>query len=480
MKKRLTFQQGSALLLVVLLSLGVAFYAIAHEQLTARYDVATAVAPENNVGELLPGIVVEQKFLPAGDTLQSVSVFFQTYDRPNTSRLSIRILDGATPLYTLEVDSSTLQDNSYYTFSPNVSGVKGKALTLQITSLDGQSGNAITVGYGSSTAVGRGSVKLDIEQPLVLNGAPLDGCLSMSVTTARHLWFGMYYWYLLAAFLLLVTADLFWLHHCIKAGRNSLGLRFLDAMHRYRFLLKQLVDRDFKTKYKRSVLGVFWSFLNPLLTMLVQYVVFSTLFKTDIPNYPVYLLSGIMCFNYFSESISQCMMSIVGNAALITKVYVPKYIYPLSKSLSAGINLLLSMLPLFLVMLITGLWPRPAILLLPFGLVCLFILCLGMGMLLATSMVFFRDTQFLWGVVSMLWMYATPIFYPESIIPQKLMPLYKMNPLYHIIRFCRSVLMDGVSPEPKAYLFCLIACMVPLLLGIYVFKRQQDKFILHI
>lgn len=244
--------------------------------------------------------------------------------------------------------------------------------------------------------------------------------------------------------------------------------------------MRQLISRDFKTKYKRSILGVFWSFLNPLLTMTVQYIIFSTLFKSDIPNFPLYLLTGIVCFNFFNEACTMSLSSIVGNASLITKVYVPKYIYPFSRTLSSGINLLLSLIPLFAVMLVTGTPIRPALLLLPFGLICLLALSLGIGMFLSTAMVFFRDTQFLWGVVSMLWLYATPIFYPESIIGDQFMILFKCNPLYHIIRFIRIILMDGVSPEPKAYALCLIASFVPLLIGAVVFKKNQDKFILNL
>ena len=121
-----------------------------------------------------------------------------------------------------------------------------------------------------------------------------------------------------------------------------------------------------------------------------------------------------------------------------------------------------------------------ALLLLPFGLGCLFLFTLGVGLLLSTAMVFFRDTQFLWGVVSMLWMYLTPIIYPESIIPQQFMTLYKCNPLYHIIRFIRIILMDGISPEPKAYGLCLIACIIPLIIGALVFKKEQDKFVVNL
>ena len=131
-------------------------------------------------------------------------------------------------------------------------------------------------------------------------------------------------------------------------------------------------------------------------------------------------------------------------------------------------------------MLLTRTPVRPVILLLPFGLLCLVAFCIGMGFLLSTLMVFFRDTQFLWGVVSMLWMYATPIFYPESIIPAQYMALYKCNPMYHIIRFVRILLIEGVSPEPKAYGLCLIASFVPLVVGAVIFKKNQDKFILNL
>ena len=175
-----------------------------------------------------------------------------------------------------------------------------------------------------------------------------------------------------------------------------------------------------------------------------------------------------------------CLSSIVGNATLINKVYVPKYIYPFSRTLSSGINLLLSLIPLLIMMLITKTPLRPSALLLPFGLLMLFMLSYGVGLILASMMVFFRDTQFLWNIFSMLLMYLTPIFYPDSIIPDHFMTVYKLNPLYHVIRFVRSILMDGVSPEPKAYLLCFIICFIPFLIGSVVFRKNQDKFILNI
>lgn len=288
------------------------------------------------------------------------------------------------------------------------------------------------------------------------------------------------YWLLAAVIGLSLAGVCLWLLHTAKQGGSTAILRLIEAFQKYGYLMRQLISRDFKTKYKRSVLGVLWSFLNPLLTMMVQYIVFSTLFRSDIANFPLYLLSGIVCFNFFNESCGMGLQSITGNASLITKVYVPKYIYPVSRVLSSTVNLLLSLIPLLLVMLLTRTPLRPAILLLPFGIVCLVAFCIGMSLILSTLMVFFRDTQFLWGVVSMLWMYATPIFYPESIIPARFMMLYKCNPLYHIIRFIRIILIYGISPELKAYVLCIIASFLPLLVGVVIFKKNQDKFVLNL
>ncbi len=293
-------------------------------------------------------------------------------------------------------------------------------------------------------------------------------------------WFGRNYWLIAGGLAALFVCMSIYLDLAARHGRSPLPLRVLDGFRRYRFLIRQLVSRDFKTKYKRSVLGVLWSFLNPLLTMAVQYVVFSTLFKSDIPNFPLYLLTGIVCFNFFNEATNMSMLSIVGNASLITKVYVPKYIYPITRVLSSAINFVVSLIPLLLVMLFTRTPIRLSFILLPYPVLCLIALCIGMGFLLSTLMVFFRDTQFLWGVLVVLWMYATPIFYPESILPEKYMVLFKCNPLYHIIRMFRIMLIQGVSPEPKAYALCFVASFVPLIIGAIVFKMNQDKFVVNL
>jgi ABC-2 type transport system permease protein len=251
-------------------------------------------------------------------------------------------------------------------------------------------------------------------------------------------------------------------------------------MTKYDFLFRQLVVRDFKAKYKRSMLGMLWSFLNPLLTMAVQYIVFSTLFKSNIENYPVYLLVGIVFFNFFNEAVSMGMTSITSNASLIKKVYVPKYIYPISRVASSMINFLLALIPLVLVMVFTGTSIHPSLVLILFDVMCFLGFIAGMSLLLTTSMTFFQDTQFLWNVVSMIWMYMTPIFYPESIIPANMLPVYRMNPLYQYITFARTCIINGVSPVPMMYLKCIASACVVLVLGAVVFKKNQDRFVLYL
>ena len=212
--------------------------------------------------------------------------------------------------------------------------------------------------------------------------------------------------------------------------------------------------------------------------MAVQYVVFSTLFRSNIRNYPVYLLTGIVFYNFFNEAVTLGMTSITSSAALIKKVYMPKYIYPISRVASSMINFLLALVPLLLVILITRTRIHFSLLLLVFDVACMLVFITGMSLLLTTCMTFFQDTQFLWGVVSMIWMYLTPIFYPETIIPARLISIYRLNPLYQFITFARTCIIGGISPQPEMYLGCIVSSCVALLLGATVFKKYQDRFIL--
>lgn len=265
-----------------------------------------------------------------------------------------------------------------------------------------------------------------------------------------------------------------------KKGKYSFLFGTADVLRKYSFLIRQLVARDFKVRYKRSVLGVFWSFLNPMLTMAVQYMVFSRLFRSDIENYPVYLLSGLVVFNFFNEGVGQALGSIVYNAPLITKVYIPKYIYPVTKVLSSGINLVMSLVPLVAAAILTGERMTRAYLMLPYLLVCVMVFTAGLGMVLAAGMTFFRDVQFLWGILSMLWMYLTPLFYPVSIVPEGFRSVIMCNPMYVFVNAVRTIVMDAAAPRPSVFAQCSLAAFVMLAAGGFVFKKTQDRFIFYI
>lgn len=469
--------------LAIYVLLAVLFYWIGGDQLRYRDNFTDMLTASEPVGEITKDTVITQQLTVTGGQLTELTFRGATYARQNQGTLVVEVYSDGRVLATQCVDISGLTDNKNFsvTFAPSIS-VPGNTAEVRITAPDCEAGNAITLYSGTtmSTARNQVEIKLTEDERVKVNGVVQAGALCMEVHSQETLWFGAHYWQLAAAGFCVLAGYCLYLICGFQKGKRMAVLNVFAAFSRYGYLMKQLVSRDFKTKYKRSVLGVLWSFLNPLMTMMVQYIVFSTLFKSDIPNFAVYLLIGIVCFSFFSEATTMSLTSIVGNASLITKVYVPKYIYPLTRVMSSTINFGLSLLPLLAVLLITRTPIRPAILLLPFGVCCLFALALGVGMLLASAMVFFRDTQFLWGVVSMLWMYATPIFYPESIIPNQFILIFKMNPLYHIIRFIRTILINGVSPEPKAYALALIASVVPLVIGATVFKRTQDRFVLNI
>ena len=255
---------------------------------------------------------------------------------------------------------------------------------------------------------------------------------------------------------------------------------YLEKASRYSFLLGQLVSRDFKTRYKRSILGVLWSMLNPLLTMAVQYLIFSNLFRWDVDNYAVYLLSGTVVFNFFSEATSQALTSVTGGASLITKVYVPTYVFPLSKVISAYINLGFSTIALYVILLLQRVPLNIYHWFIPMNYLTLGMFSCGMGMILSALMVYFRDTQFIYNVVIVLWTYMTPLFYPVSIIPEKWLWLYKLNPTYQYVTFFRTILLDGRLPSAAQFLLCWGYGIGLMILGVQMFRKLKRNFVLYV
>ncbi len=484
-KKEITLRQGCVIAVILYIVIMLIFWLCAKEQLNFREDITDMLQNETVIGEITTDTVFTQNFKSENNgELIGITLLMATYGRENNTSVVFSVYEGDNLLASKKINTNSIADNEKFTFSfdQSITLQREKIYTLSISSPDGVIGNAVTIYAGTSYAAGKVNVTADLssEMQTHLNGVPLGYSLCFSLVTLTHLVSGKLYPFFAAGLGLILVMYCSYMIFCDNRGRKCFGLKLISVFKRYNYLLKQLVSRDFKSKYKRSVLGVLWSFLNPLLMMAVQYVVFSTLFKSSISNFSLYLLVGIVCFNFFTECAGMCLGSITGNASLITKVYMPKYIYPVSRMLSSCINLGFSLIPLIGVMLITGAPFTKALVLVPIPLICLCAFSLGIGMVLATSMVFFRDTQFLWGVISTIWMYATPIIYPESILPQKYLLIFKLNPLYHIVRLMRIMLMDGVSPEPKAYLISIFMSFAALFIGAAIFKKNQDKFVLNL
>ena len=216
----------------------------------------------------------------------------------------------------------------------------------------------------------------------------------------------------------------------------------------YRDLLIELVTKDVKLKYRRSFLGYLWSILNPLMIMLVMVIVFSSIFRFDIDHYPVYLIIGQTIYNYVNNATVHAIYSVTDNGALLKKVYVPKYIFPLSKVTSDLVDFLFSLGAMVLVMLITGTQFSVYLILLPYVAIQIYVFSLGMGMFLAQASVFFRDIRYIYNVFLTAWMYATPIFYPVTMLPDKIRWIVThLNPLYYYIEQFRVIVLEQTMPS---------------------------------
>ena len=263
----------------------------------------------------------------------------------------------------------------------------------------------------------------------------------------------------------------------------------LANFKKYWFLLTQLISRDFKVKYKRSVLGILWSLLNPILMMAVMAVVFSQMFKFKVEgiNYLVYLMTGIIMFNYFSQASNMAMTSVVENFTLINKVYIPKYIFPIAKCLFIGIDFALTLIPWLAIIGLSyfGLGEHTChfsvyYFILPYIFICMFLFTAGVGLFLSCTSVFLRDVWHIYGIVLTLWNYLTPVFYSVEILPPALQKLMQFNPLYQFLTAARSIVVYEQRPSFTTLGILGVIGLGSLLFGSLVFKRKQDKFIYYV
>lgn len=257
----------------------------------------------------------------------------------------------------------------------------------------------------------------------------------------------------------------------------------LKTFFKFKDLMLNLIERDIKVKYRRSTLGILWSVLNPLMMMGIQFIVFNTLFQNNIENFAVYLISGNLIFQFFSESTQNAMSSMLGAASLIKKVYIPKYIFPTEKVLFSLVNTLFTSVALIIVGIATNLHITWNIIFAPIPLLLILIFNLGVGLILSAMVVFFRDIMHLYGVLVMGLTYLTPIFYEASFLEKNSPVVYQflqLNPLYWYVAMFREIVLYGNPPTLQQLVICFAWSFAMLAFGLLFFRKSQDKFILYI
>lgn len=247
-----------------------------------------------------------------------------------------------------------------------------------------------------------------------------------------------------------------------------------------RDLLLALVARDLKVRYRRSAIGFVWTMLQPLLTMLILTVVWSSLFRVDVANYPVYVLSGLVFWNFFQQGTVAAMNSLRGQAQLLTRLPVPRWIFPLATILAGLVNLVFALVPLLVILLATGHPLRPALLFLPFSIVIATTFTLGVALLVSPLAVFFADVVELVTVLLTLLLYATPVIYPASIVPQAYAWVLRFNPLRWVLDVFRDPIYLGTLPPATHLLAAAALAIVLLWIGAALFRRISDRIPFHV
>ena len=261
--------------------------------------------------------------------------------------------------------------------------------------------------------------------------------------------------------------------------KNSLK-NSLKRLQRNKFLFEELVKRDFKQKYKRTVLGMGWSIISPLLQLLVMSLIFGNFFGRGMEHYTIYLFCGNLVFFYFKESTYGGMTALMANRSIFTKVNVPKYLFLLSKNISSLINFGLTLCVFFLFALIDRVTFGPHLLALLYPIVCLVVFNIGVGLVLSALFVFFRDIQYLWSIFTQLLMYMSAIFYTVDSYAPQLQNLFYLNPLYVVITYVRTLVLQAAVPSLGLHLLMFGQAGVVLAVGCWMYKKYNTRFLYYV
>lgn len=248
----------------------------------------------------------------------------------------------------------------------------------------------------------------------------------------------------------------------------------------YQFLFEELVKRDFKKRYNRTVLGIVWSVLSPLLMLSVMAVIFGNFFGRSIEHYVIYLFSGQVIFNYFTEATNEGMLALVSNSSIFTKINVPKYLFLFSKNVSAIINFLIILFIYFFFVLLEGISFTWEFVLLIYPIVCLIIINVGIGLILSALYIFFRDIQYLYRIFTQVVMYGSAIFYSIDILPQHLQALFYCNPIFVCITYFRSIVLYNTVPDLWLHLLLAGYALTLFCIGCWVYKKYNYKFLYYV
>lgn len=251
-------------------------------------------------------------------------------------------------------------------------------------------------------------------------------------------------------------------------------------MRQYQFLFEELVKRDFKKKYKRTILGMAWSVLSPLLMLLVMKLVFTQFFGRTTPHYTTYLFCGNLIFSYFKESTNQGMSSLMGNAGIFTKVTVPKYLFLLSKNVQTLINFGLTLCVFFAFCILDHITFTWKFFFLLYPILCLVLFNIGVGLILSALFVFFRDIQYLWSVFTQLLMYMSAIFYTIEQYEYTTQCLFLLNPVYLFIRYFRKIVIEATIPTIWFHLLIAADVLIVVGLGCWMYKKYNTRFLYYV
>ena len=254
----------------------------------------------------------------------------------------------------------------------------------------------------------------------------------------------------------------------------------LEKYRKYKFLFKQLVKRDFTRKYKRTVLGMAWSIISPLANLLIMYLVFSRLFGNNVNHYAIYLFAGQLVFSYFTDATNMGMSALLNNAGIFTKVNVPKYLFLFSQNVSSLINFALTMVVFFVFVAIEGIPFSWKFLLLLFPTGCMILFNTGLGLILSALQVFFRDMQYLWGIMTQLIMWVSAIFYTLDSFTPLFRRLLYCNPLFVYITYFRQILLNGAVPSPALHGLCALYALLAFAVGCIMYKRYNQEFLYYV